>query len=308
MKKSGKRIAKGNPSRKVPSKRRYDSLIRAHYDSVAAQCGAMPQSTMADEIIRAKETDAILGFVAEVARAWRSDFSTNSGNARRPNRDSDLLVVDVGCGNGYTLRCLAECAPAHHYTGVEPNDRLRAIAKKQVENTSVRIIRGDIRNLSSVGVDAGSVDILICQRVLINLLDIKDQKLALKNIVELAKPGAALIFIESFRSGLDNLNAARAEFSLEPIPPASHNLPLPDSFFDDPNLVRIDFSGTHFSENVLSTHFFVSRVLHEIAIKSTGTELKRNSHFVRFLSAALPDAIGDYSPLRIKRLMKRRVE
>jgi hypothetical protein len=25
----------------------------------------------------------------------------------------------------------------------------------------------------------------------------------------------------------------------------------------------------------------------------------RNSHFVRFFSAALPDGIGDYSPLRI---------
>jgi SAM-dependent methyltransferase len=308
MKKDGKRRAKGKSSGKQPSKRRYDALIRAHYDSVAAKCGALPQSTMADEIIRAKETDAILGFVAEVATAWRSDFACNGALARRPNGVRDVLVADVGCGNGYTLRCLAERAPEHHYIGIEQNASLRGIAKQQAENASAHVIEGDIRNLRSIAVAARSVDILICQRVLINLLDIKDQKLALKNIVELAKPGAALIFIESFRGGLDNLNAARAEFSLEPVPPAIHNLPLPDNFFDEPDLVEIDFTKMGFAENALSTHFFVSRVLHEVALKSMGAKFKRNSHFVRFLSTALPDAIGDYAPLRIKTLMKRRVE
>lgn len=309
MKKMGKHIAKGKPpGGGTPSKRRYDSLIRAHYDSVAAKYGTSPQSTMVDEIIRVKETDAILGFVDEVARVWRSDFAENASYARRPNGDRDLVVADVGCGNGYTLKCLAKRAPKHHYIGVEQNDSLRAIAKKQTGNASVRMIKGDIRNLSSIAVDVGSVDILICQRVLINLLDINDQKLALKNLVELAKPGAAYIFIESFRGGLDNLNAARAGFSLEPIPPATHNLPLPDNFFDEAGLVQIDFIEMDFPENALSTHFFVSRVLHEVALKSVGAKFKHNSHFVRFLSAALPNAIGDYAPLRIKTLMKQQVE
>ncbi|HUC62486.1 MAG TPA: class I SAM-dependent methyltransferase [Alphaproteobacteria bacterium] len=308
MKEKRKEATKRKPSGKQASRRRYDSLICAHYDSVAAQFGASPQSTMADEIVRAKETNAILDFVGEVARAWRSDFSENGGYARRPNGDRDLLVADVGCGNGYTLNCLAERAPLHRYVGVEQNDNLRAIAKKRTENTSVRVMKGDIRDLGSIAIDIESVDILICQRVLINLLHIADQRLALKNLVELAKPGAALIFIESFRSGWNNLNAARAEFALEPIPPATHNLPLPDDIFDVSDLVRIDFANIGFSENILSTHFFVSRVLHEIALKSFGTGFTRNSHFVRFLSAALPDAIGDYAPLRITTLMKRRME
>ena len=47
----------------------YDDIVREHYAREAREHGAMPTSTMADEIVRAKETNAILatvtGFIQE---------------------------------------------------------------------------------------------------------------------------------------------------------------------------------------------------------------------------------------------------
>ena len=253
---------------------------------------------MADDIIRAKETEAILAFVSETVAARRL-------RGRNPARHRKLVIVDAGCGNGYTLTRLAELFPEHQYIGIEQNDRLRALAKKQLEDSRVQVIPGDIRDPNSVCVDPGSADVLICQRVLINILDLADQKRALKTLAELVRPGGALMFIETFRCGFDNLNDARAELSLEPLPPPAHNLPLPEDFFEQAGLISIDPGRFGFSENALSSHYFVSRVLFPAALKVLNKDLKRNAHFIRFLSAALPDGIGNYAPLKLKTLTKR---
>lgn len=291
-----KRHAKAG-GKTAPAQGEYDPLIRAHYDSVAAKFGASPRSTMEDGVIRAKETDAILSFVAGIAadRQWSA----------RDSAENALAIVDAGCGNGYTLKCLAERFPRYHFLGIEQNEKLRAIAKKQLEHTRARVVAGDIREPASLFAEHASADILICQRVLINQLDLNHQKQALRNVIELVKPGGAMIFIETFRSNLESLNAARAEFALEPIPPPMHNLPLPEDFFDQPEITRTDPSKFGFTENTLSTHYFVSRVLYPALLKSVNMELKRNSHFIQFFSKALPDGVGEYAPLKINTFVKR---
>jgi hypothetical protein len=164
----------------------------------------------------------------------------------------------------------------------------------------VTIIAGDVRN--SQFSPPGSADIVICQRVLINLLEHEDQKRALENIVAVlraGRPGGSggkCLFIEAFTRYLLKLNEAREEFELPPIPPAHHNLYLPDDFFLMPELhpfVRPDIAPANF----LSTHYYVTRVLHPVV--TANKALKRNSEFVRFFSEALAPHVGDYSPLRL---------
>ena len=108
----------------------------------------------------------------------------------------------------------------------------------------------------------------------------------------MTKKNGVIIFIEAFNAGLNNLNLARKEFGLKSLPPAIHNLYLGDNFFTTENLV--EFYNKEASS--LSTHYFVSRVLHEIFIKETNANFTRNSHFVKFFSNGLKDS-GDYSPL-----------
>jgi hypothetical protein len=125
----------------------------------------------------------------------------------------------------------------------------------------------------------------------------EDQRLALLNAINAVESGGHLLFIEAFKSGLDRLNAARQEFELAAIPVAHHNLYSPDDFFDTPALKLYRSPNWLVSPNELSTHYFVTRVLHEVL--SAGRPFKRNSEFVKFFSNALPPAIGNYSQLRI---------
>lgn len=270
----------------------YDSDIRKHYDAVAAAEGMSATSTMADEIIRDRETDAILKFVAAGVR----DLGASQSGRR-------LRIVDVGCGNGYTLSRLAETFPRQDLVGFEFTESLRAHALEQTGRfANVDVRPGDIRDPALA--EADGFDLLICQRVLINLLDPADQRAARDNLLRVVKPGGRLIFIEAFEAGLGRLNEARAEFGIDPLPPAHHNLYLPDDFFSVEGIGPLPGASGATDMHTLSTHYYVTRVFHEAFLKTTGTAFKRNSHFVKFFSQALPEGIGEYSPLRIVCLEK----
>ena len=188
----------------------YDSLIAQHYREVAEADGLSPSSTMAYEIIRRTETDAIIAFAEDAAAAV-------SGRAPR--------IVDVGCGNGYTLGVLSKRLPQAQFTGIELSDDLRALAEQRVAEDgldNVTIAKGDIREPGFAGDEP--FDVIICQRLLINLMDLAHQRLALGHVVGALGEGGGLICIEGMQSGLDLLNEARAEFELPPIPPAYHNV------------------------------------------------------------------------------------
>jgi SAM-dependent methyltransferase len=268
-------------------KKNYDTQIAEHYRGVAETEGLSPTSTMADEITRGKETDAILTFVA----AARKKSALDDG---RP-----LSIMDIGCGNGYTLEVLANNYPGAILVGVEKSDKLRELALSRFQgNDRVFILEGDIRD-ENFARDF-TADILVCQRVLINLLDIEDQKLALNNIINAVKSGetarGSLLFIECFANALANLNEARSEFDLAPMNEAHHNLYLPDDFFNTAALIPFDPSAGIPPANFLSTHYYVTRVLHPFFIANK--PFKRNSEFVRFFTHALKENIGDYSPLK----------
>jgi SAM-dependent methyltransferase len=274
----------------------YDTVVEHHYQGVADEHGLSSTSTMADEITRQTETEAIVKFVGECLRKRTAEGIT-----------APATILDVGCGNGYTLQVLLNRHSQHRYVGVERSDSLRHLAESRFTGSENVVIRsGDVRDEAFV--PEGSVDILVCQRVIINLLDPEDQLLALNNVVKaVASPrqgqsGGCLLFIEAFQSSLLNLNKARSEFDLPPIPPAHHNLYLPDGFFQRPDLTPIRSGKDLPPTNFLSTHYYSTRVLHALCTQSKS--LKRNSEFVRFCSQALHPFAGDYSPLRLYMLEK----
>ena len=267
----------------APNLKAYDIDIKEHYDKVALSHKESPSSTMEDLIIRRKETDFIINIINEYSKTQNVE---------------PISILEVGCGNGYTLSMLASQFSHFTYEGIEFNDSLRSLANERLNQHNIKVNKGDIRDLSTLSTK--KFDILVCQRVIINLLDSADQKQALQNLITLVKKGGLLVFIESFNSGLNNLNDAREEFALKRIPPAHHNLYLEDDFFVHPNLKPFAL----FKANLLSTHYFVSRVLHELALITNSSPFTRNSHFVSFLSEALPESVGNYSPLQFLSFIK----
>jgi SAM-dependent methyltransferase len=271
------------------AQRPYDQNIARHYAQVAQDSGLSSAATMADDTIRATETKAIVQFIASALESGGKD-----------NRKHSL--VDVGCGNAHTLGEVAAAFPALELTGIEHNAELRALAEQRLAGPGLaRIQSGDIRDAGFQG--DGTFDLLLCQRVIINLLDADDQKAALRNIIRAVKPGGALLFIEAFKSGLAQVNSARDEFGLAAIPPAIHNLYLDDDFFDEPELTPFAAAGWTFAANHLSTHYFVTRVLNPLLLGDR--PFKRNSAFAQFFTAALPPAVGNFDQLRILAFRRR---
>jgi SAM-dependent methyltransferase len=251
----------------------YDSIILKHYRDEAQQHGDAATSTMSDLRTRKLETDFLLGFIARYVPA-------------------DGSIADFGCGNGFTLAQIRAAFPKLRLTGFEFTPDLCKIATERFAgDPKTEIVAGDIRQPAR---DA-SFDAVVCQRVLINLLDPQDQAAGLRNLAAALVPGGYLALIEAFNAPLNNLNAARAEFGLPPLPPAHHNLYLADTFFEVEKSLE-PARDPALPENFLSTHYFVSRVLHPLALEDR--PFVRNSHFVKFLSSALQPAVGDYSPVR----------
>ncbi|MCJ7700004.1 MAG: class I SAM-dependent methyltransferase [Anaerolineales bacterium] len=273
-------------------KKKYDDIIAQHYQEIARDHGFSSTSTMADKITRKLETEAILQFVDESIRIQRTE-----------NKPRQFILMDVGCGNGYTLEILLKAFPNLIFYGIEKSDELRSLATTRFsEAKNITILEGDVRdNQFAQGLE---VDILICQRVLINLLDFDDQRIALENIInsvrspgDFSQRGGKLLFLESFQDTLERLNEARSEFELPPISSAYHNLYLPNNFFDRDDLNWLNTEGRFTPSNFLSTHYYITRVLHPILKK--GKEFKRNSEFVKFFSQALLPYSGDYSPIKL---------
>jgi SAM-dependent methyltransferase len=207
-----------------------------------------------------------------------------------------LIVADFGCGNGYTLDVLSKVDGRPSFIGYEFSPDLRAIARERFSDGRVDIRPVDIRNHETIGPEL--IDIAITQRVIINLLNKDDQAIARNNLIQAASTDGIFVFIECFQSGLDNLNAARSEYELERIAPAHHNLYLADDFFEHDELIEYHDLLAENAENFLSTHYYVSRVLHELTLG--GRPFVRNSHFVNFMSRSLLQNVGDFSPMRAK--------
>ena len=56
-----------------------------------------------------------------------------------------------------------------------------------------------------------------------------------------------------------------------------------------------------FEPNFLSTHYFVTRVVHDLLRPEGGAV--RNTHFAKFLSSVLPN-YGDYAPVNLHLLQR----
>lgn len=111
---------------------------------------------------------------------------------RRPGYD---VVVDVGCGCGYSLPQLAQRFAPRELVGVDIDPQMLAsaraeaqragIAAKLVESSSTRMPLAD-----------GSVDLLFCHQTFHHIVE---QDAALAEFLRVLKPGGLLLFAESTR-------------------------------------------------------------------------------------------------------------
>ena len=255
-------------------------IIQDYYKKQADLHGDSWSFAMLDEIIRKKEVDAITD-------AMRN-LSCSCNN----------LVLDLGCGNGYVVEQISKIYPQNTYIAADFCDVLLKIAEKH-KLSNIELKKEDARKLSF---ENNTFGLIYTERCLINILNRDEQDQAINEIVRVLKSGGYYIMIECFTDGHENYNRARKESGLEEIP-----IPFFNLFFDKKR--TLDFLEkdmillTHdwVCSNFLSSHYFVTRVLHPLFCKDKNT---RNSEFVKFLSSAFPPN-GNYSPIQIFIFKKR---
>jgi ubiquinone/menaquinone biosynthesis C-methylase UbiE len=251
-----------------------------YYRSQAQSSGLAPTATMPDAHVVEAEIDAILRFLHKMAD--QSQFTR---------------VLEIGCGNGYLASVIHRTfGNRFHYEGIDLTPDMVKLAKSR--DLPYRFSEGSILSLDLA---AESVDLVISDRVVINVLDPEGQYKAFKELARVTRKGGRLMFIEGFKQGLENLNLARSQFVMDPIPEPEVN-----NWFTQERWLRCLSAGfREFDEtesgglapwNFLSSHYFMTRFVHD-AIRPPGGAV-RNTEFAKFFARALPP-VGDYSPLRI---------
>jgi len=260
-----------------------DAYILKHYQKVAINYGKRPESTIQDPKIRELEVDFFLSSI--------ESFIAKKGFMPK--------IADLGCGNGHLLSKISKHFPKCKIYGLEFTPELFKIARER-DLPNCQIELGDIRLELFSG---EKFDIIITERVIINLLSWKKQAKALHNIIDSLNQGGLYLMSESFREPWVELNLARAEMQLDEIPQSKHNRYLAEAVI--PYLAKhglTEILGTR-QKNELSTHFYISRVLHQM-IAPPGSRGK-TSRFSDFFNQALPTACGNFSPILFRTLQKK---
>jgi len=262
----------------------YESYILDYYKKIAAKNGLSPTSSMQDQYIRDSEIAFCIGeierYILEVGK-------------------QDITFFEVGCGNGHLLAILRERFPKIKLFALEFTPELYTQATSR-EIPNCQIVLGDARDIAFY---PENVDLIISERVIINILSRKGQFQAFHNIANSLLPGGRYIQIESYSEPLAELNSALKEMLLDGLEESRHNKYLYEKMLgfmhQRTGLVEID---GHMPKNFLSTHFYVTRVFHK-SILPKGGKVKF-SRMAKFFVDALPIGIGNYSPILFRVFQK----
>jgi SAM-dependent methyltransferase len=260
-----------------------DTYIKNHYKRIAESYGENGLSTIKDQVIRDAEMIFFLDQIKDILNQSKNENPT---------------LLDIGCGNGFLLKTISENFPSIKLTGLEFTPELFTIAQERKLPNCI-VYNGDAREPFPF---EEQFDVIVTERTIINLLSWKQQAMAFQNIYKHLRPGGFYLMSESFKESWTLMNMARKEFLLEEIPISKHNVYLSESGIKSMKKIGFEeIEGVHPS-NYLSTHFYVTRVLHP-AIRPDGAKVT-HTQFAKFFNQALPTGIGNYSPIQFRVFQK----
>jgi len=206
------------------------------------------------------------------------------------------VILDIGCGNGYSTLKFAKKFSQSRFIGVDYSEEMIRYAKKNLVKEKnlkgrVKFLVGDVRNLSTHPEIKQKFDYLVSERCLINLLNWKQQKQALLEMKKLLKKDGGIVLCENTQEGLQRLNQLRNKLKLFSIKVRWHNYYLPQKKL-------LEFARKYFKveeiNNIGSLYYIISRVVYAKLVDLEGKE-PQYLHPINKIASQLP-SIGDYSP------------
>ncbi len=179
-------------------------------------------------------------------------------------------VLDLGCGNGYTLISLARNLTDWKMTGVDFSANLIAGAEALLEDAKSEL-RSTPQFMCADAIayveesEDDSIDYVITERFLINLPSKDHQREMLKQIYRILSPGGTLLMCEGEHEGFDQLNDLRENLGLLRVPATSKDNISPIRF-NEQEVARLtsDIGFEHNDKLGYTTYFIISRVLHPL--------------------------------------------
>ena len=103
----------------------YDKIVKEHYDQVALKDKDKVSCTMDNDFVRDEETKFIIKIIKNYL------LEKNNSNIKNIN------IMDVGCGNGYTIDLINSNFKDVNISGLEYNESLLNLARKKLSNINV---------------------------------------------------------------------------------------------------------------------------------------------------------------------------
>jgi SAM-dependent methyltransferase len=178
-------------------------------------------------------------------------------------------ILDLGCGNGYTLIALAKTHDAARMVGVDYSEKLVAgaveLANREALAKPLDFVCADaIEYIARQAAD--SWDGVISERFLLNLPDVATQRSVITQIYRVLRPAGRFLMCEASLPGFEALNHIRREMGLAEIPERSVDN-LSAIRFDDDEIERFAADELGFrlvTKLGFADYFLISRVLHPL--------------------------------------------
>jgi ubiquinone/menaquinone biosynthesis C-methylase UbiE len=205
-------------------------------------------------------------------------------------------ILDLGCGNGYSIVSLLRRFPTRRMLGVDFSDKLIEEAKKLAESLdpAPQFICADAIEYLEAQAD-NTFDCIITERFLLNLPDQSAQHNVLEHIGRVLRPKGRLLMCEGSRDGFNALNNLRISVGLEAILETSADNMSALRFNDREieNFVQNCVGLEMIDKYGFSTFFEISRALHpKLAAPLKPRFSARINDVARELQMALPFKAG----------------
>jgi SAM-dependent methyltransferase len=182
-------------------------------------------------------------------------------------------ILDLGCGNGYTLIALAQGLPASKMTGVDfaPNliEGARAIRQQWAGRLRCEpefVCDDAIAYIQKAAEQ--SWDAVITERFLLNLPSLRSQHEVIRAVYRALRPGGMLLMCEGSEDGYQGLNQLREKLGLA-AGPRNRGENVSARRFRDGEVEQFATKEVGFRLTAklgFSTYFLVSRVLHPLLV------------------------------------------
>ena len=215
-------------------------------------------------------------------------------------------VLDVGCANGYSTIQLAS-QRAIEIRGLDYLPEMIDCARASLQSLASSMpgkVQFDVGSIMAIPEPSSTYDKVISIRVVTNLGEWSNQRIALRECARVLKPGGVLLLSEPTIQGWSKLNDLRREWDLPDIP-----MPAFNTYLDEQEVIEFMAGELELLElvNFASTYFVGTRVLKPLlAAQMLGGKMdpaNPNAEWNRWFST-LP-ASGDYGTQKLFVFRKR---